>query len=181
MNVWHIHIKEHSTLIKIRVRTLIQKVNALLDKSGKVASLKRKSSLGSTPRQGTKFYAWMTEWPNVTDCKPVFREFESHSMFQFYPWVKRGRRAALRIELVMCSATDTSGAKLCISSVMAASRIPNPLGQGSSPWGYASFRMLSANNFNFNPNQWSGSIPASSVMVAHRSISKKAFCYFMRG
>ena len=29
--------------------------------------------------------------------------------------------------------------KLCISSVMAASRIPNPLGQGSSPWGYASF------------------------------------------
>jgi len=64
---------------------------------------------------------------------------------------------------------------------MAASRIPNPLGQGSSPWGYASFRMLSANNFNFNPNQWSGSIPASSVMVAHRSISKKAFCYFMRG
>ena len=34
---------------------LIQKVNALLDKSGKVASLKRKSSLGSTPRQGTSF------------------------------------------------------------------------------------------------------------------------------
>ena len=28
---------------------------------------------------------------------------------------------------------------------MAASRIPNPLGQGSSPWGYASFRMLTAN------------------------------------
>jgi hypothetical protein len=32
-----------------------------------------------------------------------------------------------------------SGPILCISSVMAASRIPNPLGQGSSPWGYASF------------------------------------------
>jgi hypothetical protein len=31
--------------------------------------------------------------------------------------------------------------------------------------------MLTA-TFYYNPNQWSGSIPASSVMVAHRSKSK---------
>lgn len=30
-------------------------------------------------------YARVTEWSNVTDCKPVFREFESHPVFQTIP------------------------------------------------------------------------------------------------
>jgi len=33
--------------------------------------------------------------------------------------------------------------------------------------------MLSAIIFNFNPTQWSGSIPACSVMAAHRAKVKK--------
>ena len=41
------------------------------------------------------------------------------------------------------------------------------------------FRMLPATFFNFNPNQWSGSIPASSVMAAHRSTSKKSILLFL--
>ena len=51
---------------------------------------------------------------------------------------------------------------------------------GSTPPCRANFRMLPATFFNFNPNQWSGSIPASSVMVAHRSQVKKASCYFRK-
>jgi len=39
--------------------------------------------------------------------------------------------------------------------------------------------MLPAIFFNFNPNQWSGSIPASSVMAAHRSTSKKSILLFL--
>ena len=27
-------------------------------------------------------YIAVTEWSNVTDCNPVFREFESHPLFQ---------------------------------------------------------------------------------------------------
>ena len=33
--------------------------------------------------------------------------------------------------------------------------------------------------FIFNPNQWSGSIPASSVMAAHRSIRENSILYFL--
>ena len=41
------------------------------------------SIIGSNPITPAKIYVRMAERPNATDCKPVFREFKSHSVFQF--------------------------------------------------------------------------------------------------
>jgi hypothetical protein len=57
------------------------------------------------------------------------------------------RRLALktRFSEMGWGSTPLLSAKQCISSVMAAHRPPKSVGQGSSPWGYANFRIVTAN------------------------------------
>ncbi len=57
-------------IVHFNIRIPKSALTALVDKSGKVASLKRKSSLGSTPSKGTKIYWGIVNLAAVTAQNP---------------------------------------------------------------------------------------------------------------